>query len=162
MIAFGMSCCVVLWDWIGTLVSSGGNPIAGAESALRHWAGKAQCAIVTNGIESCTTSEARSFGWSRYIKCIQGGEDFQKPDPRIILSALKRLGVPSGECVVMIGDRQTDRQCALDAGCGSLLVGVDVTLKELTQMSEAELLRAASARCMERSGLLVVDMIANY
>jgi hypothetical protein len=46
----------------------------------------------------------------------------------------------------MIGDSQTDRQCAESAGCKSLLVGVDVTLQELSVMTDVQLINLASQK----------------
>ncbi len=119
----------MVWDWTNTLVNQYG-PSDYAEILLKKWHG-ARHAILTNGSTDTTRSLATTLNWLRYFEYIQGGENFRKPDYRAMLSLLQHMESEPGKNVLMIGDSETDRECAIGSGCKSITLGEAVSLKKL-------------------------------
>lgn len=119
---------VIVWDWADTLVSSTGIR-QHAESLLR-W--PATHAILTNAQGLQVRLQVRKLGWQRYISHIQGAEHaFRKPHPQAMIDLLSALNTVPGPHVLMVGDSDTDMQCAKAAKCRSFCVRPPGFLSEL-------------------------------
>jgi histidinol-phosphate phosphatase family protein len=141
----------VLFDRDGTLVEDvpyNGDPDKvvprpGAEAALRACrSAGVPTAVVTNQsaiatgslsaaqVDAVNAEIERRLGPIRaWLVCPHGPEDgctCRKPRPGMIEEAARRLGVPTGRCVV-IGDTGSDVEAAQRAGALGILVPTDVT-----------------------------------
>lgn len=92
--------------------------LPGALAAVRRLAGEFPLALITNGIASVQRGRLSASPLSRYFQVLVISEEvgFAKPDPRIFVPALRRIGVGTGE-VLYVGDSVTsDMAAARNAG----------------------------------------------
>ncbi|HKV39966.1 MAG TPA: HAD-IA family hydrolase, partial [Blastocatellia bacterium] len=81
-----------------------------------------QVGLVTSKERDFARTLLDRLGIARYFDCIIGGDTLpeRKPDPKPVLEALRQLGVPAGDAV-MIGDSENDIYAGARAGthtCG--------------------------------------------
>jgi phosphoglycolate phosphatase-like HAD superfamily hydrolase len=141
---------VFVWDWAGTLLTPALD--TAHVTLLLSQLQQHTHAILTNGSQARITEQVRAIGWEGYFTAIQGGERFQKPDPRAMYALMASLGRAPGPNVIMIGDSDSDVECARAAGCSYLLVGdrVDATpFTKLQKMRGSDFERLASGRNFE-------------
>ena len=83
----------------------------------------ARLAICTNKQQAATLAVLAGLNIAEYFKVIVGGDvvPFRKPDPRHLLTALKRLNASPNESV-MIGDNENDHAAARAAGVAVILM----------------------------------------
>lgn len=81
-------------------------------------------AVVTSKLNSLALRGLKLFHLDRFFDTLVAFEDTQKhkPEPDPILKALHKLGIPSGDGVVMVGDSPYDIGCAQNAGVLSAAV----------------------------------------
>lgn len=127
---------VVMWDWCGTLFCEG-KPAEHVEAVLGKWS-DARHAILTNARSEDVLYEINRLGWLKYFQRVQGGEVARKPDPQAIHQLLHSLDA-SDASAIMIGDQDSDAQCAVRAGYAYVLLDRHTTLRELSRMTLDEL-----------------------
>lgn len=112
------------------------QPTPGAGEALRalREAG-ARTALVTHDTGDAARKHLASLGWDELVDVVVGldGCGERKPSPTPVLTALRALGVPPWEAV-MVGDTATDLQAGRAAGC-RLSVGVLTGLGTADELS---------------------------
>ncbi len=82
-------------------------------------------AIVSNKTGPYLRDEVTHLGWLHHFDKVVGATDADKdkPDPDPIYFALEGTGIEPGEDVWMIGDSETDLECAINAGCRPIFFG---------------------------------------
>ncbi len=112
------------------------QPTPGAGEALRalRQAG-ARTALVTHDTGEAAWRHLQALGWGELVDAVVGldGCGERKPSPAPVLTALRALGVPPGEAV-MVGDTASDLQAGRAAGC-RLSVGVLTGLGTAEELS---------------------------
>ena len=95
----------------------------GMDEVLRHFASKKK-AVVTNKAQIYTDRILEGLRLTDRFDLILGGDNGYplKPDPKMLLTVLEKLGVPAGSAV-MIGDGMPDIQAARSAGMRICAVG---------------------------------------
>ena len=80
-----------------------------ALSLLQNLHKKARIAVLTNGISFVQKRRMAYSGLSRYVDALVISEDegISKPDPRIVLRALEKLGCTDRRQAVIVGDSLT-------------------------------------------------------
>ena len=82
-------------------------------------------AIVSNKTGQYLREEVEYLGWTQHFDKVVGAMDASKdkPDPDPIYFALQDTDITPGEDVWMIGDSETDLECAINAGCRPFFFG---------------------------------------
>ncbi|MDR0928846.1 MAG: YjjG family noncanonical pyrimidine nucleotidase [Oscillospiraceae bacterium] len=110
-----------LADLFVTALSRHADELPGAEDFLREAAARVPVIVVTNGIASVQRGRFGLSPLNQYLTghVISGEVGYQKPDPRMIFTALSIVGKPP-EAALMLGDSLTsDIAAANAAGCDS-------------------------------------------
>ncbi len=100
--------------------------LPGVEKVLKKLAGTdIYTAIVSNKTGQYLREEVEHLGWTSYFRRIVGATDAanDKPHPDPVHLALEGSGFTPGADVWLIGDSETDLECALNAGCTPLFFG---------------------------------------
>jgi putative hydrolase of the HAD superfamily len=81
------------------------RPVSGAVALLQRLHGRVRIGIVSNNLLAEQVEKIRCCGFERFVDALVVSEDVgvAKPDPRIFLIALERLGCEPGEAL-MVGD----------------------------------------------------------
>jgi phosphoglycolate phosphatase len=96
-----------------------GVPETLAQLRDQQWA----LGICTNKPENATNEVLRALDLARYFGVVLGGDSIagvRKPDPRLLLAAIERLGASPAEAV-MVGDNANDVHAARAAGVPVIL-----------------------------------------
>jgi phosphoglycolate phosphatase len=102
-------------------------PAPGAEDLLAELAARGHyLAVVSNKTGPVLRREAAHLGWTKFFARLVGAGDAaaDKPDPAPMRLALEGSGIEAGETVWYIGDTAIDMECAANAGCHGVLIGV--------------------------------------
>jgi len=103
-------------------MSEAGFLMDGAAETVAGLRGTCRLGIVTNGVSSVQRSRIRRSGLEKEFACIVVSEDVGvgKPDPAIFEYALRELGYPRKDTVLMVGDALgADVQGAIASGIAS-------------------------------------------
>ena len=97
-----------------------------AELLARLAAGGIYLGVVSNKTGALLRREAERLGWLPLFGSVVGAGDAtaDKPHSAPVLLALGPSGVAAGEAVWLVGDTETDVECALNSGCVPVLLGV--------------------------------------
>jgi HAD superfamily hydrolase (TIGR01509 family) len=91
-------------------------------------------AIITNTPTDCARQILKKFSIEQYFQEIITSDDVlkAKPDPEIVFTACKRLGVDA-KTVVLVGDTDSDVKAGRAAGCTviGLNIAADITIQRL-------------------------------
>jgi phosphoglycolate phosphatase len=81
-------------------------------------------AVVSSKRGPLLRQEAEHLDFGCYFGALVGAGDalIDKPDATAVHHALKGSGIGAGPHVWLVGDSQTDMQCAANAGCTSVLI----------------------------------------
>ena len=95
-------------------------------------------AVVTNTHRELTIRILKKFNLLNYFDAVFGGDDVKsgKPDPEIVLSACRALGV-SPKNAIIVGDTPADMKAGNSAGCFTLGFGGvdgDAEIKNLNEL----------------------------
>ncbi len=99
-------------------------PMRGAENFLRRAAARMPVYLVTNGIARVQRSRFENSELRPYFRDLLISEELGhfKPDPFMVLEAMRRAGVSDKRRVVLLGDSVTaDIGAAVNAGVDSIL-----------------------------------------
>ena len=104
-------------DMFVTALSSCHELIPGALEAVAAISAHMPVAIVTNGIPQVQHARFDPSPIMKYISAlvISGEEGYDKPDPRLLYAALRRLGAVAPRDALMIGDGITSDMAAANA-----------------------------------------------
>ncbi|MCX7751130.1 MAG: HAD-IA family hydrolase, partial [Candidatus Bipolaricaulota bacterium] len=98
----------ILLDWGGTLAPEGGEPEGKGivEEALAALHARYVVAVATNAPKDAVGEALRKLGLARHVDHLFSADALgaAKPDPGFFRGALRSLGLPPGEAV-MVGDR---------------------------------------------------------
>ncbi|MBS2036787.1 pyrimidine 5'-nucleotidase [bacterium] len=95
------------------------RPLEGVIDLLRSLRGRVRLGIITNGFGELQQVRLRRCGLEDYFELVVVSEQvgFAKPHPEIFRHALRQMGGPSPERVLMVGDNlDTDIRGGLEAG----------------------------------------------
>ena len=111
-------------DFLARL-SSRGDLLPGCRRLLAALRERFALGVVTNGIDRVQHARLRAAGLLSYFDAVVTSEGcgFAKPDPRILRTALRALGVAAREAVYVGDDLAVDGGAA--AGAGTAFVWVD-------------------------------------
>lgn len=101
------------------------KPHRGAEDAiLRLKKSGLYLAVISNKTGDYLRREAAHLGWAGHFGAIVGATDApaDKPDPAPALQALAKSGISPGPGVWLVGDGQSDMECAHRAHCVAVLL----------------------------------------
>ena len=101
------------------------KPHRGAEDAiLRLKKSGIYLAVISNKTGEYLRREAAHLGWAGHFGAIVGANDAaeDKPAPAPALQALAKSGISPGPDVWLVGDGQSDMECAYRAGCVAVLL----------------------------------------
>jgi phosphoglycolate phosphatase len=118
--------------------------ISGAEALLDSLRDRGlPIALVTNKVEELGRAVVEVMGWEERFGIVVGADTTHegKPGPAPALHALRHLGVPPGEAV-LIGDSPADMGCAVNA---KLRAGIAVPGFSSTRPKSIDLMREAGA-----------------
>lgn len=94
-------------------------------------------AIITNTPTDCARQILKKFSIEQYFQEIITSDDVlkAKPDPEIVFTACKRLGVDA-KTVVLVGDTDSDVKAGRAAGCTviGLNIAADITIQRLLDL----------------------------
>ena len=108
-------------------------PMPGAEAFLKRVAAQMPVYLVTNGIARVQRSRFETSPLRVYLADLLISEELGhfKPDPFMILEAMRRAGVTDKRRAVMLGDSITaDMGAAVNAGIDGVLLTNDTDIKE--------------------------------
>lgn len=100
-----------------------GESIEGARELLSAAHGRVRIAAVTNGVTAVQRARLQNSGLSEFFDAVFTSEDLgiHKPDPKMLLFALRALGCADRREAVMLGDSlKTDIAAANAAGVDSI------------------------------------------
>lgn len=82
-------------------------------------------AIVSNKTGEYLREEVEYLGWTQYFNKVVGATDAakDKPHPDPVHLALEGSGIEAGEDVWLIGDSETDLECAINTNCIPIFFG---------------------------------------
>jgi HAD superfamily hydrolase (TIGR01509 family) len=111
------------------LLAAGVAPCPGARAALERLRGAFRTAVATNSTRDEATLILGALGLAPLLDAVVAREDYRhpKPAPDAYLTAAARLGLRSGECVV-VEDTERGLGAALAAGMRVLAMPNDLTL----------------------------------
>ena len=107
--------------------------------------------ICTNKPENASNEVLRALDLARYFRVVLGGDSIagvRKPDPRLLLAVIERLGASPAEAV-MVGDNANDVHAARAAGIPVILraggyirvpateLGADAVIETFTELPAA-------------------------
>jgi HAD superfamily hydrolase (TIGR01509 family) len=96
-------------------------------------------AVITNTPTDCAEQILKKFDIAQYFEAIVTSDDVQKakPDPEIVFTACKRLGV-TPKTALLIGDTESDVKAGRAAGCTvvGLNVTADIMIQKLSELTD--------------------------
>ena len=101
------------------------KPHRGAEDAILRLKGSGlYLAVISNKTGEYLRREAAHLGWAGHFGAIVGANDAaeDKPAPAPALQALAKSGISPGPDVWLVGDGQSDMECAHRARCVAVLL----------------------------------------
>lgn len=108
-------------DFLSSL-SQRGDRLPGCRAALRALRSRFRLGVVTNGIDRVQHARLAASGLRPFFQTVVTSEGcgYAKPDPRIVETALRALGVAAAETVYVGDDLAVDGGAARAAGTGFL------------------------------------------
>ncbi|MDI9409845.1 MAG: HAD hydrolase-like protein [Candidatus Pacebacteria bacterium] len=103
------------------------KPFAQAEEFLQLLQNRGiTAAVVSNKTGVLLRAESAHLGWDGYFYRLIGAQDTpaDKPHPGVVTAALAGSGIAADPSVWFIGDAAIDMDCAVQAGCTPILIGV--------------------------------------
>jgi HAD superfamily hydrolase (TIGR01509 family) len=109
----------------GLMAEKGFTPLPGAVDAVLRFARRAPMAVVSGASRVEVSDAIDGLGLRKHFQFLLGAEDYGrgKPDPEPYRSAMERLGVSPGRCLVL-EDAQPGIQSARAAG--ARVIGIRV------------------------------------
>ena len=96
-------------------------------------------AIITNTPTDCARQILKKFDIVHYFEAIVTSDDVlkAKPDPEIVFTACKRLGV-TPKTVLLVGDTENDIKAGRAAGCTvvGLNIPADIMIQKLSELTD--------------------------
>jgi HAD superfamily hydrolase (TIGR01509 family) len=96
-------------------------------------------AIITNTPTDCARQILKKFDIVQYFEAIITSDDVRKakPDPEIVFTACKRLGV-TPKTALLVGDTESDVKAGRAAGCTvvGLNIAADIMIQKLSELTD--------------------------
>ena len=96
-------------------------------------------AIITNTPTDCARQILKKFDIAQYFEAIITSDDVlkAKPDPEIVFTACKRLGV-TPKTALLVGDTESDVKAGRAAGCTvvGLNIAADIMIQKLSELTD--------------------------
>ncbi len=96
-------------------------------------------AVITNTPTDCARQILKKFDITQYFEAIITSDDVlkAKPDPEIVFTACKRLGV-TPKNALLVGDTESDVKAGRAAGCIviGLNIDADLTIQRLSELTD--------------------------
>jgi phosphoglycolate phosphatase len=96
-------------------------------------------AIITNTPTDCARQILKKFDIAQYFEAIITSDDVRKakPDPEIVFTACKRLGV-TPKTALLVGDTESDVKAGRAAGCTvvGLNIAADIMIQKLSELTD--------------------------
>jgi len=96
-------------------------------------------AVITNTPTDCALQILKKLDIAQYFEAIITSDDVlkAKPDPEIVFTACKRLGV-TPETALLVGDTESDVKAGRAAGCTvvGLNITADIMIRKLSELTD--------------------------